>query len=58
MNDLRLSFTQIKQLEASLIGALRREEMAEIAVRRLEAEIKHMNHLVSLVFLEHFGFVV
>ncbi|ONK63044.1 uncharacterized protein A4U43_C07F10830, partial [Asparagus officinalis] len=37
---------EIKQLEASLIGALRREGMAEAAVKKLEAEIKHMSRLV------------
>ncbi|KAK1281392.1 Kinesin-like protein KIN12B [Acorus gramineus] len=37
---------QIKNLEAILIGALRREKKMETSVRRLEDEIEHTNHLV------------
>ncbi|KAF5206813.1 Kinesin, partial [Thalictrum thalictroides] len=33
-------------IKATLVGALRREEMADTAVRRLEAELEHMNRLV------------
>lgn len=36
----------MKNLEATLVGALRREKKAQAAVRRLEAEIGHMDHLV------------
>ncbi|KAG1338676.1 putative kinesin-like protein KIN-12C [Cocos nucifera] len=37
---------KIKHLETALTGALRREKIVEAEVRRLEAEIKHMNRLV------------
>lgn len=36
-------------MEATLVGALRREKMAETAVRKLEAEIEQVNHLVYLL---------
>lgn len=38
-------------MEAALAGALRREKLAEDAVRRLEAEIECMNRLVCLVII-------
>lgn len=37
---------QLKCLEATLKGALRREKFAETEVKRLEAEVAHMNRLV------------
>lgn len=37
-------------METALTGALRREKMVEAEVRRLEAEIKHMNRLVYVTF--------
>lgn len=37
-------------MEATLVGALRREKMAETAVRKLEAEIEQVNHLVYLLY--------
>lgn len=40
---------QMKCLEATLVGALRREKLAENSARRLEAEIEHMNRLVCLI---------
>ena len=39
---------QMKSLEATLVGALRREKLAETAVMRLDAEIEQMNRLVCL----------
>lgn len=35
-------------LEATLVGALRREKLAETAARRLDAEIEQMNRLVCV----------
>ncbi|KAM7253486.1 hypothetical protein ACFE04_021640 [Oxalis oulophora] len=42
----RISPKQLKSLEATLAGAMRREQMAETCIKKLEAEIKHLNHLV------------
>jgi kinesin family protein 15 len=39
----------MKCMEATLVGALRREKMAETAVQKLEAEIGHVNRLVYLL---------
>lgn len=39
---------QTKHLETMLLGALRREKMAEAVTQKLEAEIEHMNRLVCL----------
>lgn len=39
---------QMVCLEATLVGALRREKLAETAARRLDAEIEQMNRLVCL----------
>ncbi|KAF6172213.1 hypothetical protein GIB67_024835 [Kingdonia uniflora] len=44
--NLSIPDKKMKCIEATLVGAIRREKMAEIAVRRLEAEIEHMNRLV------------
>ncbi|CAI9764401.1 unnamed protein product [Fraxinus pennsylvanica] len=44
---LRMSSKQLKSLEATLAGALRREQMADTSIKRLEAEIEHLNRLVS-----------
>ncbi|KAK1319586.1 Kinesin-like protein KIN12B [Acorus calamus] len=48
LDDSHSSFLnqKIKNLEAILIGALRREKKMETSVRRLETEIEHTNHLV------------
>lgn len=40
---------QTNCMEAILVGALRREKMAETAIQKLEAEIKHVNHLVFIL---------
>ncbi|XP_017696808.2 kinesin-like protein KIN-12E isoform X2 [Phoenix dactylifera] len=45
-SDLGHLNQKVKHLETALTGALRREKMVEAEVRRLEAEIKHMNRLV------------
>ncbi|XP_021290851.1 kinesin-like protein KIN-12C, partial [Herrania umbratica] len=37
---------KMKRMEATLAGSLRREKMAEIAIRKLEAEIEQMNCLI------------
>lgn len=42
---------QIKRLEATLVGALRREKLSETEARRLDAEVAHMKRLVFLVWL-------
>ncbi|KAL3538910.1 hypothetical protein ACH5RR_002276 [Cinchona calisaya] len=44
--SMRLSMKQLKSLETSLAGALRREQMAEITIKQLEAEIEQLNRLV------------
>ncbi|KAI3702462.1 hypothetical protein L6452_28200 [Arctium lappa] len=43
---LRVSSKQLKSLETSLTGALRREQMSETSIQQLEAEIQHLNRLV------------
>ncbi|KAK9077288.1 hypothetical protein SSX86_005625 [Deinandra increscens subsp. villosa] len=43
---LRVSSKQLKSLENSLTGALRREQMSETAIKELEAEIEQLNRLV------------
>ncbi|XP_030523084.1 kinesin-like protein KIN-12D isoform X2 [Rhodamnia argentea] len=43
---VRMSNKQLKSLETTLAGALRREQMAEITIRKLEAEIEQLNRLV------------
>ncbi|KAJ4955937.1 hypothetical protein NE237_012720 [Protea cynaroides] len=45
-NNTGVPDKKIKCLQAALVGALRREKTAEAAVRKLEAEIEHMNRLV------------
>ncbi|KAF8392699.1 hypothetical protein HHK36_023048 [Tetracentron sinense] len=45
-NKLCIPKKKMKCMEATLVGALRREKIAETAVRKLEAEIEHMNRLV------------
>ncbi|KAM3708012.1 hypothetical protein ACJW31_02G067300 [Castanea mollissima] len=40
-----LQSKKMRCMEATLVGALRREKMAETAVRKLEAEIEQVNHL-------------
>ncbi|XP_057992919.1 kinesin-like protein KIN-12D isoform X2 [Hevea brasiliensis] len=43
---IRMSTKQLKSLETTLAGALRREQMAETCTKKLEAEIEHLNRLV------------
>ncbi|CAI9769118.1 unnamed protein product [Fraxinus pennsylvanica] len=43
---LRMSCKQLKSLEATLSGAIRREQSAETSIKRLEAEIELLNRLV------------
>ncbi|XP_020534921.1 kinesin-like protein KIN-12D isoform X2 [Jatropha curcas] len=43
---IRMSTKQLKSLEMTLAGALRREQMAETCIKKLEAEIEHLNRLV------------
>ncbi|KAI8554401.1 hypothetical protein RHMOL_Rhmol05G0095900 [Rhododendron molle] len=43
---LKLSTKQLKSLECTLAGALRREKMAETSIKQLEAEIEQLNRLV------------
>ncbi|RDX99717.1 Kinesin-like protein KIN-12D, partial [Mucuna pruriens] len=43
---IRMSHKQLKSLETTLAGALRREQMAEISIKQLEAEIEQLNRLV------------
>ena len=40
---------QLKSLETTLAGALRREQIAEISIKQLEAEIEQLNCLVFLL---------
>uniref|UniRef100_A0A2N9EIC7 Kinesin motor domain-containing protein n=1 Tax=Fagus sylvatica TaxID=28930 RepID=A0A2N9EIC7_FAGSY len=40
-----LQSRKMRCMQATLVGALRREKMAETAVRKLEAEIEQVNHL-------------
>ncbi|KAL0334807.1 UNVERIFIED_CONTAM: Kinesin-like protein KIN-12D [Sesamum radiatum] len=44
---LRVSCKQLKSLETTLAGSLRREQMAETSIKQLEAEIEQLNRLVS-----------
>ncbi|XP_048337159.2 kinesin-like protein KIN-12D isoform X1 [Ziziphus jujuba] len=43
---VRMSNKQLKSLETTLAGALRREQMAETSIKQLEAEIEQLNRLV------------
>ncbi|KAL6952982.1 Kinesin-like protein KIN-12E [Sarracenia purpurea var. burkii] len=47
LNTLSVQNRKIKCLEATLVGALRREKLAETAVRRLESEIGQMNSIAQ-----------
>lgn len=38
---------QLKSLETTLTGALRREQMTETSIKQLEAEIEQLNRLVN-----------
>ncbi|XP_022947427.1 kinesin-like protein KIN-12D [Cucurbita moschata] len=46
LKEVRLSTKQLKSLEITLAGALRREKMAEASIKQLEAEIEQLNRLV------------
>lgn len=37
---------QLKSLESTLAGSLRREHVADASIKKLEAEIEHLNRLV------------
>ncbi|KAI4332059.1 hypothetical protein L6164_016998 [Bauhinia variegata] len=43
---IRISNKQLKSLQKTLAGALRREKMAETSIKQLEAEIEQLNRLV------------
>ncbi|KAL9670442.1 hypothetical protein QQ045_007994 [Rhodiola kirilowii] len=43
---LTMSCKQLKSMETTLAGSLRREQMAESSIKQLEAEIEHLNRLV------------
>ncbi|XVF01191.1 hypothetical protein REPUB_Repub04eG0067300 [Reevesia pubescens] len=43
---VRMSTKQLKSLEITLAGALRREQMAETSIKKLEAEIEQLKRLV------------
>ncbi|XP_059645790.1 kinesin-like protein KIN-12F, partial [Cornus florida] len=43
---LKVSLKQLKSLETTLAGALRREQMAETSIKQLEAELEQLNRLV------------
>nr|KAJ0207107.1 hypothetical protein LSAT_V11C500240230 [Lactuca sativa] len=43
---LKVSSKQLKSLETSLTGALRRDQMPEASIKQLEAEIEQLNRLV------------
>lgn len=45
---LKVVLKQLKSLETTLAGALRREQMAETSIKKLEAEIEQLNRLVVL----------
>ncbi|VAI27872.1 unnamed protein product [Triticum turgidum subsp. durum] len=47
LEDLKFSNKQMRSLEETLAGALRRESMAESTIKQLEAEIEQLNRLVS-----------
>lgn len=49
MDNQLASMWQINHMEANLVGAMRREKMAEITIHKLEAEIEHVNLLVYLL---------
>lgn len=40
------AFCQVRQMEAVVAGALRREQAADVATKRLAAEIEQLNRLV------------
>ncbi|XP_021738486.1 kinesin-like protein KIN-12F [Chenopodium quinoa] len=44
--NLQLSSKQLKSMELMLAGALRREQMSESSIKKLEAEIEQLNRLV------------
>lgn len=41
-----MMMNQLKSLETTLAGSLRREQMAETSIKKLEAEIEQLNRLV------------
>ncbi|XWS54846.1 hypothetical protein CRYUN_Cryun10bG0124600 [Craigia yunnanensis] len=43
---VRMSTKQLKSLETTLAGALRREQMAETSIKKLEAETEQLNCLI------------
>ncbi|XP_062190431.1 kinesin-like protein KIN-12E [Phragmites australis] len=47
--DMNLLKQKVSHLEDILVGSLRREKSAETKIRKLEAEINHLNRLVNLM---------
>jgi hypothetical protein len=41
---------QLKSMETTLAGSLRREQMAEISIKQLDAEVEQLNRLVRFFF--------
>ncbi|XP_072997764.1 kinesin-like protein KIN-12E isoform X6 [Typha latifolia] len=48
-SDLSVLQQKVNNLEVALVGSFRREKMTEAEFRMLEAEMKHMNHLMHLM---------
>lgn len=46
--NLYIFIYQLKSLEITLAGSLRREHVADASIKKLEAEIEHLNRLVYL----------
>ncbi|PNY07980.1 ATP binding protein [Trifolium pratense] len=44
--ETRMSYNQLESLQTTLVGALRREQIAETSIRQLEAEVELLNCLV------------
>lgn len=49
--NLYIFIYQLKSLEITLAGSLRREHVADASIKKLEAEIEHLNRLVILFYL-------
>lgn len=55
---LNIMVNQLKSLETTLAGALRREQMAETTIKQLEAEKEQLNRLVFLGVFVHSFFII
>lgn len=51
-NSLSYYIWQIKRMKAALVGALRREKMAETTIQNLNIEIDRMKCLVCIILAE------